>query len=151
MTATGKKRYLKMALAGLPAMAIAFGLASGSVLAAEVSQADYDKLQAHKKKEAERQLPPHQRPAPANPAHPSGPPGANLAAAATNPIANLVQFQVQDEVSSHHNASGKGNVAVVQGVIPVTLFGQVLYNPIDDNGPTAEWTAKVNITFLFPE
>ena len=37
------------------------------------------------------------------------------------------------------------------GKQPVKLFGEVLYNPIDDNGPTAEWTAKVNITFLFPK
>jgi hypothetical protein len=37
------------------------------------------------------------------------------------------------------------------GKQPVKLFGEVLYNPEDDNGPTAEWTAKINITFLLPE
>ena len=37
------------------------------------------------------------------------------------------------------------------GKQPVKLFGEVLYNPEDDNGPTAEWTAKVNITFLLPK
>jgi hypothetical protein len=33
----------------------------------------------------------------------------------------------------------------------VKIFGEVLYNPEDDNGPTAEWTAKLGITFLFPD
>ena len=37
------------------------------------------------------------------------------------------------------------------GKQPVKLFGEILYNPEDDNGPTAEWTAKFNITFLLPE
>jgi hypothetical protein len=37
------------------------------------------------------------------------------------------------------------------GKQPVKLFGEVLYNPEDDNGPNAEWTAKFNITFLLPE
>jgi hypothetical protein len=37
------------------------------------------------------------------------------------------------------------------GKQPVKLFGEVLYNPEDDNGPTAEWSAKLNITFLIPE
>jgi hypothetical protein len=37
------------------------------------------------------------------------------------------------------------------GKQPVKLFGEVLYNPEDDNGPTAEWTARVGLTFLFPE
>ena len=55
MKATGKKRYLKMAMAGLPAVAITFGLASGSVLAAEVSEEDYKLIQSHKKKDAEKQ------------------------------------------------------------------------------------------------
>jgi hypothetical protein len=34
---------------------------------------------------------------------------------------------------------------------PVKMFGAVYYNPEDDNGATAEWTAKVGLTFLFPE
>ena len=37
------------------------------------------------------------------------------------------------------------------GKQPVKLFGEVLYNPEDDNGPNAEWTAKVNVTFLLPK
>jgi hypothetical protein len=37
------------------------------------------------------------------------------------------------------------------GKMPVKLFGAFYYNPEDDAGPTAEWTAKVNITFLFPK
>ena len=92
MKVTERKRYLKMALAGLPIMAIMFGLASGSVLAAEVSQEDYDKLQTLKKKEAEKQLPPHERPPPSK--APANAKAGNLAEAATNPIAPMVQFQV---------------------------------------------------------
>lgn len=37
------------------------------------------------------------------------------------------------------------------GKQPVKMFGAVYHNPIDDAGPTAKWTAKVGITFLFPE
>jgi hypothetical protein len=37
------------------------------------------------------------------------------------------------------------------GKMPVKWFGQILYNPEGDNGATAKWTAKVNLTFLFPE
>ena len=36
------------------------------------------------------------------------------------------------------------------GKQPVKLFGAVYYNPVDD-GPSAKWTAKIGITFLFPE
>ena len=46
-----KNFWLKMALVGLCAVAIMFGLTTGSVLAAEVSQEDYEKLQDLKKKE----------------------------------------------------------------------------------------------------
>lgn len=35
------------------------------------------------------------------------------------------------------------------GKQPVKLFAEVLGNPVDDNGPTAKWTAKFGITFLF--
>jgi hypothetical protein len=35
--------------------------------------------------------------------------------------------------------------------MPVKWFGEILYNPEDDNGATAKWTAKLNLTFLFPE
>jgi len=37
------------------------------------------------------------------------------------------------------------------GKQPVKLFGEVLYNPEDDNGPNAEWSVKANITFLLPK
>ena len=37
------------------------------------------------------------------------------------------------------------------GKMPVKLFGAFYYNPEDDAGPTAKWTAKFNITFLFPK
>jgi len=37
------------------------------------------------------------------------------------------------------------------GKLPVKLFGAVYYNPEDDAGATAEWTAKFGLTFLFPE
>jgi len=33
----------------------------------------------------------------------------------------------------------------------VKMFGAVYHNPIDDNGPTPEWSAKVGLTFLFPK
>jgi hypothetical protein len=156
MKATGGKRYLKIVMAGLPAVAITFGPASGSVLAAEVSEEDYKLIQSHKKKEAEKQLLPHQRPGPAHPASPSGPPEGNLAEAATNPIANLIQFQVQDVLNfENHNSDGYSNDVIIQPVAPikllVKLFVEVLNNPEDNAGPTAEWTAKFNMTMLFPE
>lgn len=37
------------------------------------------------------------------------------------------------------------------GKQPLKLFGAVYYNPENDNGPAAEWTGKVGLTFLFPE
>jgi hypothetical protein len=36
------------------------------------------------------------------------------------------------------------------GSQPVNLFGAVYYNPNSD-GPTATWTAKLNLTLLFPK
>jgi hypothetical protein len=120
MKATEKKRYLKMALAGLPAVAITFGLASSSVLAVEVSDEDYKTLQVHKKKEAEKELPPHLRPPPSK--APANAKAANLAEAATNPIANMVQFQVQNVYAwDSHNSSGYSNDVIIQPVIPVSL------------------------------
>jgi hypothetical protein len=50
--------WIKMVLIGLCAVVITFGLTSGSVLAAEASQEDHEKLQDLKKKEAEKKLPP---------------------------------------------------------------------------------------------
>jgi hypothetical protein len=47
-----------MARVGLPAVAIMFGLTTGSVLAAD----DTVSYEEYKKKQAEKQLPPHERP-----------------------------------------------------------------------------------------
>jgi hypothetical protein len=101
---------------------ILLGLSTGSVLAAEVSDEDYKTLQTHKAKEAEKQLPPHERPAPVHPAAAQPQPEKNLAEAATNPIANLVQFQLQDVYNwENHNSSGYSNSFVIQPVVPVKL------------------------------
>lgn len=37
------------------------------------------------------------------------------------------------------------------GKQPIKAFGEVLYNPEDDNGPTSEWTFKAGLTLLFPK
>jgi hypothetical protein len=38
------------------------------------------------------------------------------------------------------------------GKQPVNLFGQVTWNPLDnDDQVSSEWTFKVNVTFLFPK
>lgn len=37
------------------------------------------------------------------------------------------------------------------GKQPVQFFGEVLYNPHNNDAPSAEWTGKINISFLFPE
>jgi hypothetical protein len=101
---------------------ISLGLATGSVLAVEVSDEDYKTLQTHKKKQAEKQLPPHEQPAPHNPAAPSVSNAHSLAEAATNPIANLMQFQVQNAYKwKNHNSNGYANVSTLQAVIPVKL------------------------------
>jgi hypothetical protein len=46
---------------------------------------------------------------------------------------------------------GQAGKVTKLGKQPVKLFGEVLYNPEDDNGPTAEWTARAGLTFLFPQ
>jgi hypothetical protein len=120
-TKPGNKR-LNKSLTALCAAVISLGLVTGSVLAVEVSQEDYEKLQTLKKKEAEKQLPPHQRPAPHNPAAPSVSKAHNLAGAATNPIANLMQIQLQDTVGfKNYNSSSYSNVTTLQAVIPFKL------------------------------
>jgi hypothetical protein len=82
-----------------------FGLSSGSVLATH----DHP----------EKDLPAHEQPHKAEP--PTGG-HAHLAAAATNPIANLVQFQVNTSYHpSSYNASGYSNTFVIQPVIPFKL------------------------------
>ena len=89
----------------LCAGAITLGFTSGSVLAHE----DHP----------DKDLPAHEQP------HPHEPPTgghANLASAATNPIANLVQFQIQNSYSpSNYNSDGYSNVAVIQPVVPFKL------------------------------
>jgi hypothetical protein len=114
-----RNKRLNTALTALCAAGILLGLTTSSVLAVEVSDEDYKTLQAHKKKQAEKQLPPHEQPAPA---HPSGTKSGSLAEAATNPIANLMQFQVQNTYNwENHNSSSYSNVTTLQAVIPVKL------------------------------
>ena len=48
--------------------------------------------------------------------------GGSLAEAATNPIGNLVQLQLQDQFNfSNYNSDGHSNSAIIQPVIPVKL------------------------------
>jgi hypothetical protein len=92
--------------------AIAFGLASGSVLAdkthEEATGKPYDKTKA-----------PHEAP------YKSEPPAGghkDLAAAATNPLANLMQFQFQYQYNfRHHNTDDTSWSGVFQPVIPFKL------------------------------
>ena len=92
---------LNRVLTGLCALVIMLGFTPGSVLAHE----DHP----------DKKLPAHEQP------HESGG-HSNLAGAATNPIANLVQLQMQNLYSpSNHNADGYSNVAIIQPVIPIKL------------------------------
>lgn len=88
--------------------ALALGLMSGSVMAHE-EHADASKE-------------PHET-GTHKPDPPSGGGGhEDLAGAATNPIANLVQFQIQNAYTpSNNNASGSSNVFILQPVIPIKL------------------------------
>ena len=62
---------------------------------------------------------PHETPHKAEP--PTGG-HSSLAAAATNPIANLVQFQIQNAYTANsHNVDGDSNVFILQPVIPINL------------------------------
>jgi hypothetical protein len=101
----------KMTLIGLCALAIVFGLTTGSVLAQEESP--------------KKNLPPHKMPAPAEPGASEGKGNqhANLAEAATNPLANLVQFQLQNQYNAVVDNSGTGasNTFLIQPVIPFGL------------------------------
>ncbi len=96
----------------LPGIVIAFGLMPGSVLAGktheEITGTPYDNTKA-----------PHESPYKAEP--PKGG-HASLAEAATNPIGNLVQLQLQDQFNfSNYNSDGYSNAAIIQPVIPVKL------------------------------
>lgn len=102
-----KSLYVRVALIGLCTVSILLGLSSGNVLAHD-DPTHYDKSKA-----------PHESPHKAEP--PTGG-HANLAESATNPIANLIQFQVQNGYSgSNHNSNGYSNVTTLQPVIPVKL------------------------------
>jgi hypothetical protein len=90
--------------------AITLGLTTGSVLA-------HDDKGSHDGYDHSGE--PHETP------HKAEPPGGghgSLAAAATNPIANLVQFQLQNQYSpSNYNSDGYSNVGIIQPVVPVKL------------------------------
>ena len=105
MQTTFKSPLPNRVLTGLCALAITLGFTSGGVLAHD----DHP----------DKNLPAHEQP------HPHEPPTgghSNLAAAATNPIANLVQFQIQDSYSPHsYNANGYSNVGIIQPVVPVKM------------------------------
>ena len=119
MQITSQSSLLNWVLTGLCALVITLGFTPVSVLAVEVSEEDYKLLQKIKQEQSHKEKQPHEQP------HPHEPPTgghANLAGAATNPIANLVQFQLQDQFSpSSHNADGYSNVAIIQPVIPIKL------------------------------
>ena len=93
-----KNSWLKMTLIGLCTVALMFGLSTGSVLAQDekkLSPEEQKECDDCEKKTREKHLPPHQRSAPAEPGHPAkGNKHGNLAQAATNPLSNLVQFQL---------------------------------------------------------
>ena len=113
-----------MALIGLCTIGIVFGLTTGSVLAqddkASLAQDDKASYEEYKKKQADKKLPPHKRPPPHDPT--GNAKHGNLAEAATNPIANLMQFQVQNAYKwKNHNSNGYANVTTLQTVIPVPL------------------------------
>jgi hypothetical protein len=114
-----RKKQLSKPLTVLCVAVISLGFSTGSLLAVEVSDEDYKTLQKHKQKTAEQQLPAHQRPAPG---HPSGSKSGSLAEAATNPIANMVQFQLQNVYAwDNHNSSGYSNDVIIQPVVPIKL------------------------------
>ena len=96
---------MKIEMSKLLVTTVILGLVSGSVLAHEQQ---YDNTKE-----------PHESPHKATP--PKGG-HASLANAATNPIANLVQFQVQNAyTSSNYNASGDSNAFILQPVVPFQL------------------------------
>jgi hypothetical protein len=67
---------------------------------------------------------PHEAPHKADP--PKGG-HASLAEAATNPVANLIQFQIQNNYnSSSYNADGDSNAFILQPVIPIKLSSEAV-------------------------
>jgi hypothetical protein len=95
--------------------AITLGLTTGSVLAHDEQGNDnhYDHSGA-----------PHET------SHKATPPTGghpNLAKAATNPIANLVQFQLQDQYNwDNHKSSGYSNQFLIQPVVPINLSSKAV-------------------------
>jgi len=123
-----KNFWLKMTLIGLCTVALMFGLSTGSVLAEDkaaavkLSPEEQKECDECEKKTAEKHLPPHLRPAPANPASPAGAKHSSLAEAATNPLANLIQFQLQNQYNwDVDNGKGYSNEFLLQPVIPFAL------------------------------
>jgi hypothetical protein len=91
-------------------IALTLGLINGDVMAHEP---EYD----HSKE-------PHEAPHKATP--PTGG-HSSLANAATNPIANLIQFQVQNQYTPNsNNASGSSNSFILQPVIPIKLSSEAV-------------------------
>ena len=89
---------------------LTLGLMSGSVMAHEQQ---YDNAKE-----------PHEVPHKAEP--PTGG-HSSLAGAATNPIANLVQFQIQNQYTpSNNNVSGSSNALILQPVIPIKLSSEAV-------------------------
>ena len=100
--------------AGLCA-AILLGFTTGSVLAHDAKGNDdhYDDSKQ-----------PYEQPHKAEP--PKGG-HASLAEAATNPIANLVQFQLQNEYNwDNYNSNGYSNTFLIQPVVPVKLSSKAV-------------------------
>jgi hypothetical protein len=93
-----KNIWLKMTLITFCAVAIMFGLTTGSALAQDA----------------------HNMPPPHDPT--GGAKHGNLAEAATNPIANLIQFQLLNSYNwENNNSRGYSNSFVLQPVVPVKL------------------------------
>jgi hypothetical protein len=52
---------------------------------------------------------------------------SKLAGQATNPIANLVQFQMQEQYTSNsYNVDGDSNVFILQAVVPIKLSSEAV-------------------------
>jgi hypothetical protein len=90
-------------------IALTLGLMSGSAMAHD---AQYDNTKE-----------PHESPHKAEP--PTG--GHESLAAATNPVANLVQFQIQNNyTSSSYNVDGDSNAFILQPVISIKLSSEAV-------------------------
>jgi hypothetical protein len=112
MNTTSHSFFLKPQLIGLVVTGITLALATGSVLAHD--DPSHDDPEAYDHSGA-----PHETPHKATP--PEGG-HSSLAAAATNPIANLVQFQLQNQYNwENHNSSGYANQFLIQPVAPFKL------------------------------